>query len=174
MSDHTHDWTGGEVAGVVRMSRACFCGACVRVQLRSASDAGDTGPAILDLEDEATADLRAEVERLEREVASLAADLAVFTAEPGVLARVGSEHTSYWYNQTRLQDAENERLRAVLASADRLAKTAYGYLTDAQPMEGDDDISAALDALDRVRDVLDVAPDVSLSPDSDHTPEPAP
>ena len=98
--------------------------------------------------------LRAENERLEREVASLAADLAVFTTEPGVLARVGSEHTTYWYNQTRLRDAENERLRRAMSKADGLAKTAYGCLTDAQPAEGDDDISAAMDALDRIRDVL--------------------
>ena len=61
--------------------------------------------------------LRAENERLEREVASLAADLAVFTTEPGVLARVGGEHTTYWYNQTQLRDAENERLRDALAAA---------------------------------------------------------
>ena len=230
---------------------------------------------------EATTTLRAEVERLEREVASLAADLAVFTSEPGVLARVGSEHTTYWYNQTRLRDAEverlrdalaaaqfgthqlarhpghprdcagsecarwlalatpapepkrcgffigwrcgedrdadnhrplsygfpvpgywgshpfdatpeviqpasaapeapvvdaglraeNERLRAAMSKADGLAKTAYGCLTDAQPAEGDDDISAAMDALDRIRDVLDLPTPEAWDPRNRGIPE---
>ena len=60
--------------------------------------------------------------------------------------------------------AENEQLRAehtallaAMRNADGLAKTAYGCLADAQPAEGDDDISAAMDALDLVRDALDTS-----------------
>jgi len=121
--------------------------------------------------DRAIDTLRAENERLEREVASLAADLAVFTTEPGVLARVGFDHTTYWYNQTRLRDAENERLRRAMSKVDGLAKTAYGCLTDAQPAEGDDDISAAMDALDRIRDVLDLPTPEAWDPRNRGIPE---
>jgi hypothetical protein len=65
-------------------------------------------PAPRPPEPDRTAALEAENERLR-------ADLAVFTEEPGVLARVGAEHTTYWYNQTRLLDAK------VAAMTDRTA-----------------------------------------------------
>lgn len=64
--------------------------------------------------------VRAEIERLERENASLAADLAVFTTEPGILARVGGEHTTYWYNQTARVASELDRVAGML---DRLRET---------------------------------------------------
>ena len=58
----------------------------------------------------ATAPLRAERDGLRR-------DLATFTEEPGILARVGAQHTTYWYNQTRVAD---ERARKAEAERDAL------------------------------------------------------
>jgi hypothetical protein len=71
---------------------------------------------------EALLEARTERDRLTAENERLRADLATFTEEPGVLARVGAEHTTYWYNQTRLLDAKLEAMTdRTAALVERLA-----------------------------------------------------
>lgn len=71
----------------------------------------------------------AEVARLKARVTELEKDLAVFTTDPGILTRVGEGHTRYWYDQTRLADAEvarAQRLRSGLIEVIRLSPDSPG------------------------------------------------
>ena len=90
-------------------------------------------------------DSKPRIPRLEQRLLSLEGNVKDHEAAIGLLMNMDTDSSLR---------AENERLRAAMRKADRLAKTAFGHMIDAQPLEIDEDILAALDTLGLVRAAL--------------------